>query len=85
MTIEIKDLQKGATVMIEKELKIGGKLLKAGERYSVFMGATDKANALLVKLGKNGKALSNLNMNNVRNMSLTQANELYEMGYVVVA
>jgi hypothetical protein len=85
MTIEMKDLQKGAMVMVENEFKIGGKLLKAGERYSVFMGATEMANALLVKLGKNGKALSNLNMNNVRNMSLTQANELYEMGFVVVA
>jgi hypothetical protein len=85
MTIEMKDLQKGAMVMIEKEFKIGGKVLKAGERYSVFMGVAEKANALLVKHGKNGKALSEWNMNNVRNMSLTQANELYEMGFVVVA
>jgi hypothetical protein len=82
MTIEMK---KGEMVMIEKEFKIGGKIFKAGERYSVFMGAAEKANALLVKLGKNGKALSQMNMNNVRNMSLTQANELYEMGFVVVA
>jgi hypothetical protein len=85
MTIETKDLQKGATVMIEKDFKIGGKSLKAGERYKVFMGVAEKANALLVKIGKSCKEMSVTNMNNVRNMSLMQANELYEKGFVVVA
>lgn len=85
MTIEMKDLQKGAMVMIEKEFKAGGKTLKAGERYTVFMGAEEKAAALLVKVGKNGKALSEWNMNNVRSMTIVEANVLYEEGFVVVA
>lgn len=85
MTIEMKDLQKGAMVMIEKGFKIGGKQVKAGERYTVFMGVAEKAAALLVKVGKNGKALSEWNMNNVRSMTVVEANVLYEEGFVVVA
>jgi hypothetical protein len=47
MTIEMNDLQKGAMVVIEKEFKIGGKLLKTGERYSVFMGAGIRCSRLI--------------------------------------
>lgn len=85
MTIDKKDLQKGALVTIEKDFSIGCKKLNAGERYTVFVGVSETANALLVKHGKNGKKLSEWNMNNVRAVSLAQANELYEKGFVVVA
>lgn len=77
-------MTKNTTIVVNERFEVAGKVFAKGEVYSVFVAAKEKAAALLVKHGKNGKPLDHWNMRNVRSLHVNESKHFAAGGFFSV-
>jgi ethanolamine ammonia-lyase large subunit len=78
-------LQKGQRITAKKAFGIEGKRTEEGQSWEVYISAREGANALMVRVGKKGKALSTNNFANMAGLHINELKRLIAGDFIEIA